>query len=124
MSRQLERPAPARSVAPRGLLIGALAATLVVHLIVLYWPTPGGAPGIPGFDKLVHVAVFAVPTTLGLLVTGRVPAVLTLLALHAPVSEIVQWRFLANRSGDWRDLVADLAGVLLGWVVWRRLRRC
>ncbi|XVX21519.1 VanZ family protein [Actinomycetota bacterium] len=112
-----------RPALPRGLLAGALVLSVAAHLVVLYWPSPGGSPMFPGADKIVHVLVFAAPALLGLLLTRRPAPVLGLLALHAPVSELVQGALLAGRSGDWRDLLADLAGVLLGWVVWRGLRR-
>lgn len=94
---------------------------MVGQVAALYLP---GSPepssvDIPGLDKVVHVALFAVPAfLLRRLTSAWWP--LALLALHAPVSELVQWRFIAYRSGDWWDLVADLVGVALGWAVGRR----
>ena len=48
------------------------------------------------------------------------------MALHAPVSEVVQATLLPHRSGDRWDALADLTGVALGallaTVVLRRAR--
>lgn len=49
-----------------------------------------------------------------------------ILALHAPVSELIQGELFPQRSGDPRDVVADLTGMALAiaaWLVWKRLRR-
>lgn len=102
---------------------------VVGHLVVLYWPRPVSAGGLPYLDKAVHLAVFAAVATTGL--RARVlPALwlVGLLAVHAVVSEVLQASALPARSGDPWDVVADLAGVALGAVAatvlarasWRR----
>lgn len=97
----------------RWALVPALVA-VVVQLVVLYAPSGVGSPPFAYFDKLVHAAVFALPVFFALL--ARLPrgAVVTVAALHAPVSEVVQARLLAARAGDPWDAVADLVGVGLG----------
>ena len=88
---------------------------------VLYAPrAPAVDTGGLPVDKLVHVLVFALPTA-ALIVAG-VPRgwVIGLMAVHAPLSEVLQHRLLAERSGEPRDVVADLVGVALGALVaWR-----
>jgi hypothetical protein len=89
---------------------------LAVHLVALYLPRVdlGGAP--QDSDKVVHVLLFGVPTFLGVVAFRRWwPAVL--LALHAPLSEFLQATWLPGRTGDWRDALADLAGVAIGSVL-------
>ncbi|HSK26880.1 MAG TPA: VanZ family protein [Jiangellales bacterium] len=94
-----------------------LVAAVVVNLLVLYLPDPpsvGGGDGLLSADTLVHVAVFAAVAW-----TGRaagVPVVLLVAALvvHAVASEVVQHLLLPGRTGDVRDVLADLAGVGLG----------
>lgn len=110
------------SLARRALLLAALA-TLAFQLVIVYSPSGGGAPPFPNFDKLVHCTVFAMPVFLAVL--ARVPAVpvVALFAVHAPVSELVQWGLLPNRSGDPWDAVADLVGVALGAVAAHLLTR-
>lgn len=100
-----------------------LLAAVVVQCVLLYAPSGGGAAPFPNFDKLVHCAVFALPVFFAL--SARLPfvPVVALLALHAPVSELIQGSLLPNRSGDPWDVVADLVGVTLGVVAAQLARR-
>ena len=102
-----EAPRRRRSLLPAGV-------ALLLQLVVLYAPSGGGAAPFPYFDKLVHASVFALPVLLGLLARLPLIPVAAVLALHAPVSEVVQATLLPQRSGDPWDAVADLAGVALG----------
>jgi VanZ family protein len=99
---------------------------LVAHLASLYWPRIGIAGPETWTDPVVHVLLDLAPTVTGLLAGVRPAYLVGLLALHAPVSELVQHYLLPNRSGDVWDAVADLSGVVLGVtsvVVGRALRR-
>ena len=103
------------------------ALTVVVQLCAVYWPRVDVQGPVTWTDKVVHVLLFLAPTVVGLLVGLRPPYVVGALALHAPVSELVQHVLLPGRSGDVWDAVADLSGVVLGVtvvVVGRALRRC
>lgn len=99
------------------------AAAVAAQFVVLYAPSAPGAPVFAGFDKLVHAAVFAAPVVLGLLAGMPAGPLVVLVALHAPVSEVVQHEVLPGRSGDLFDLVADLTGVALGVLITLGLRR-
>lgn len=50
-------------------------------------------------------------------------------AVHAVVSELLQYAFYSTRDGDWRDAVADGCGIVLGllaaagWAALARRRR-
>jgi hypothetical protein len=46
-----------------------------------------------------------------------------LMAVHAPLSEVVQGALLADRSAEGPDVIADLAGVALGALVAGRRHR-
>ena len=96
-----------------------LVLALLLHLAVLYAPrVPSAGPvGVPGTDKVVHVAVFALVVALAL--WSALPArwVVPLALAHAVGSEVVQHVFLADRSGDPWDVLADVIGVGLGWAV-------
>jgi hypothetical protein len=110
---------------PKALWLAALGAAVAVQLITLYSPEVLGAPQITGLDKVVHLAVFAAPALAALLAGLSAPWALGILAVHAPVSELVQHFALSRRSGDVFDMVADLAGVALGalaYLVWIRRR--
>ncbi len=100
---------------------------LAVHLAALYWPRVSIEGPVTWSDKVLHVLLFLAPTVAGLLAGLRPAYLVGLVALHAPVSELVQHYLLPHRSGDVWDAVADLSGVVLGVtlvVVGRALRRC
>ena len=100
-------------------------ASLVVQVAVVYAPSAPGAGELHGIDKVVHVAVFALPAASGLMAGLRPSWLLCLLALHAPVSELLQHVALPHRDGDVGDVLADLTGVVAGAAgvhVWRRRR--
>lgn len=86
----------------------------VAHLCALYWPRIGVEGPVTWTDKVVHVLLFALPAAAGLLAGLRPAYLLVPLALHAPLSELVQHFLLPNRSGDAWDAVADLSGVVIG----------
>ena len=102
------------------------AVILVAHLVALYWPRVDIVGPVTWSDKVGHVLLFLAPTVAGLLAGVRPAYLVALLALHAPVSELLQHYLLPHRSGDAWDAVADLGGVVLGVtsvVVGRALRR-
>jgi VanZ family protein len=95
-----------------------LAVLLSVY--VLFAPSPSGPEGPPGADKAVHLLLFALLAVTARWRLGSGAAVLTGLVAYAAASELVQGLWLAERSGDLRDLAADLFGVALGWLLARR----
>jgi VanZ family protein len=103
---------------------GLAALSLGLQFAVLYAPRAPAVDtgGIP-VDKLVHVAAFALPTA-ALIVAGLPRGwVIGLMAVHAPLSEVIQGALLADRSAEGADVVADLVGVALGALVVRRADR-
>ena len=88
-------------------------------MVVLFAPSTGGGPDVPGIDKIVHLALFAL---LAATARWRFGGVGTLLAVcgYAVLSEVAQL-LLPTRSGDVLDVLADLAGVAVGWVAAGRL---
>ena len=96
---------------------------MVMQLIAVY--LSGGPPGpaINGLDKVVHVFIFAAPAFAALMAGIRIRWAVGILAVHAPVSELIQHFGLPHRSGDVLDVMADLGGVVLGgcaYMVWTR----
>jgi len=92
----------------------ALVLLLAVHVVVLYAPDTGGAPTVPGLDKVVHAATFGSVVLAGLRSGLAARWWVPVMAAHAVVSELVQHWVLPHRSGDPADVVADLVGVGLG----------
>ncbi len=97
----------------------ALALAVAVNLVILFWPRPPSPGGLPGLDKVVHLVTFGSLALTGLRagVAGR--WLLAALAVHAVASEVVQELLVSRRSGDPRDVVADLGGVLAGTLLAR-----
>ncbi|GAB4062980.1 hypothetical protein GCM10028777_04580 [Angustibacter speluncae] len=98
-----------------------LAVAVVAHLVVLYWPRPpdvGG--GVPHLDLVVHLVVFGAVALCAVRCGLPLRWVVLALLAHAVVSEVVQDAFVPDRTGDWRDAVADAAGTLAGALLGRR----
>ncbi|MGY1604831.1 VanZ family protein [Geodermatophilus sp. SYSU D00815] len=99
------------------------AVAVLVSLAVLFAPAGDVPAAPPGVDKLVHLLLFAV-----LAVSGRWAGLpraplAGLLVLYAAVSELLQGLPFLGRSVSLADWVADVAGVLLGLLVWAALGR-
>ncbi|MFN8083380.1 MAG: VanZ family protein [Dermatophilaceae bacterium] len=96
----------------------AFGVAVLAQLVVLYLPrTPSvSAPAMT--DKVVHVLLFAGPVAVGL--RAGLPAKWLAVAflVHAPVSELVQYAVLPQRSGDPWDAVDDVLGVFVALVGW------
>ena len=101
----------------------ALAAVLLLSGYVLFAPEQGGPTLFAGSDKVVHLVLFALLAAAVRWRYGRAAVGVALVALYAPVSELVQALALPDRSGDPLDVVADLAGVTVGWLLPWRVRR-
>jgi hypothetical protein len=97
----------------------ALALAVAVNLVILFWPRPAGPDGPPGLDKLVHLVTFATLALTGLRAGAAARWLLPVLVVHAAASEVLQELLLSRRSGDLRDVVADLGGVLAGTLLAR-----
>jgi len=85
---------------------------------VLFDPNPAGnGLGPPGADKLIHLTLFALLAGTTRWRFGPARPLVVAVAAYAGLSELVQALWLVHRSGDVRDLVADLLGVALGWAL-------
>lgn len=94
-----------------------------LQLAVLYAPrAPAVDTGGFPLDKVIHVAVFLLPTVA--LARAGMPRswAIGLMAAHAPVSELIQHVLLPDRSGEPLDVLADLTGVALGALLIRPRR--
>lgn len=89
-------------------------------LIACLMPPSGlpKAPLLPGLDKIVHIVLFAVWAFLlaGYRRSNVFLALLAGLALGTGI-EFLQEASAMGRSFEWWDVVADLSGVLLGYLV-------
>ncbi len=88
----------------------ALLPAQQLHLPLLNW-----------WDKAQHFLAFTVLALLGIWAYGSVQIrVLGSLVLYGALIEWAQY-LSGWRSGDWRDFLADAAGVFVGWglIRWR-----
>lgn len=118
-------------------MAGAALLAVAVQMYGVYRVTvPPSAPLFLNIDKVEHLVGFGAPVVLilvavllrqrayGLTVTRRPAVVVTAVFLaHAVVSEIIQHVFYRTRSGDPLDTLADAAGIGLGLLGYRALRR-
>ncbi|HUP25694.1 MAG TPA: VanZ family protein [Thermoanaerobaculia bacterium] len=122
-----QRPIARRWVARSA---AALWALLIAALLLVPLPPeqedylPGWLARliVPGFDKVVHGALFFgfAYFLLGALDTGRwrKPLAFLVAVAYGALTEWLQPR-ISGRSGEWNDLLADAAGALAGVVtVW------
>lgn len=109
--------------AGRAVLLAFLAAAVLVQVVVLYAPSSPAESPFAGSDKVVHVLVFLVPVVLALFAGVPPRLAAGVFAAHAVGSEVLQHALLPGRSGEPLDVVADLVGVGLGVLLWRRGRR-
>ena len=93
----------------------AAAAAVIGNVVVLFAPRAPSVPtgGLP-VDKLVHLLVFAWPTVALIRAGLSRRWVLTAMVVYAAASEVVQRVLLDHRSGDPRDVLADLLGAGIG----------
>jgi len=102
---------------------GAFAAVVLVSLVILFTPADQVPPAAPGVDKLVHASLFAA-LALSRRWAGVGRGVLrAVLVGYAAVSEVVQGVTPLHRSASVADWVADVAGLLLGLVLWEYAAR-
>lgn len=98
----------------RGYLVATVLALLLqLWALYLYAPSPGGPAIFPHADKVVHAVIFGLPVVLAHRAGLAWPGVAVLLAVHAPLSEMIQLALLPDRSGDGADVLADLVGICL-----------
>ena len=115
---------PPSAFAEHGALArGAFAVAVLVSLAVLFAPASDVPSAPPGVDKLVHLSLFAALALTGRWAGVRRAVLAALLVLYAAVSELLQSLDLLSRSTSVADWLADVAGALLGLLVWDLLAR-
>ena len=80
-------------------------------------------------DKIVHTSMY---TALGCVVLLEKPLKngtvgseflhLLILLFFSAIIEIIQYAFIASRSAEWLDLLANFSGLVLSWCLYRIYR--
>jgi VanZ family protein len=98
----------------------AFSAVVLLSLVVLFAPRAPGEHAIPNLDKVVHAGLFLLLAVTTWWRFGARWAGLVAVMVYGAVSEVIQSLALPHRDGDVRDVAADAAGALLGWILARR----
>jgi VanZ family protein len=101
---------------------GAFWSCVLVVLVLALLPPAPYMPATP-WDKANHVAAFSVLALLGYgSYRDRTIAVLLGLLVYGGAIELLQ-ALTPYRTGDPTDLLADAAGLVVGWSLARLMRR-
>ncbi len=119
MSRGTSAPVEGRRSAR-----ATFVAAVLVSLVVLFTPSSGVPVAVPGVDKGVHALLFLFLSTSGRWAGAGRTVLGTALVVYAAASEVVQGVAPLGRTPSIADWLADVAGVLLGLLLWElELRR-
>ncbi len=116
---------------PKNLLYGGILYTIFATFLLLYPAEDIPTVGVPSFDKLGHLCVFGVLVLIWLLFAshktkgknGSVIWVLLLVFFYGIVIEVLQGLFLQSRTADGWDILANAAGILLGWLIFQKIKK-
>jgi len=101
----------------------SVALTVGLSLVLLFSPQGVGDPVFANADKVVHYLLFALLASTVRWRFGARQRLLWLVFAYAVLSEVIQAALLPGRSGDVVDVLADIAGASLGWLVAERFLR-
>lgn len=87
---------------------------------------------IKGFDKIVHFVLFFVHYYLWVIALIKqrffklikektVKISLFYSVFLALLIEFIQWQFIAQRSGDWMDVLANVLGISCSYILFRAI---
>jgi hypothetical protein len=100
---------------------GVFAVAILISLAVLFAPARDVPYAPVGVDKFVHASLFAALALTGLWAGVRRMALVPALVIYGAASEVIQ--SLIGRDAAVGDWLADVAGTLLGVLVWQWLGR-
>ena len=95
------------------------SAALGLTTALMLWPFPPSNDGWIYTDKVEHVLVFIVLTSLGLLSYTRWPSLICIgLMAYGAIIELLQATLTTTRQASWADWLADSVGIALGFIVY------
>jgi VanZ family protein len=99
-----------------------LAVLIVVQLVGLYMPGNASVPEPIYVDKVIHATMFGLPVYVIGRLTSRKWLWAGVFAVHAGLSEYIQYAFVPGRDGDVFDFTADVIGIAIALLAlrWRR----
>lgn len=98
-----------------------MAATLALALAIVRWSLAPHPPVLESLisDKVGHALAYFTLALFGsgIAVPGRLWITMLRCFLLGGALEIAQALFTEHRSAEWGDLLADLAGILVAWII-------
>ncbi len=78
-----------------------------------------------GIDKILHLSIFALLgfTFLAAFPKIKFPTFIQIMIIYGLLTEILQDEMHLGRSLEGLDLVADIIGVLIGYIIFKKLVR-
>ena len=101
--------------------IGWSIALIIIHAIPmrnLIAIDGGKVTAADGPDKMAHVVLFSAFSAFWMLAAPARPLLIFVLGLgYGVLLELMQWRFVAGRSGSVHDFFADGLGLIVGLAI-------
>ena len=105
--------------------------TLFITFLLLFPTTNILKIEVPAIDKLGHVTLFAILVVIWLLFIlsktedAKITSIwVVLLAFfYGIIIEVLQGLFFVSRTADGWDIIANSAGILLGWLIFQKIRK-
>lgn len=95
-----------------------LAITLLILIVITtlsLWPLQN-LPRVPGSDKTHHLIAYAILVVPAALANTNLSRWLVIVfILWSGLVELVQPH--VNRYGEWSDMIANVSGIAIGWVL-------
>ncbi len=99
--------------------------SLIILFFSLFYPFEGNKSG-PGYDKVVHILLFAFVSVNAYFYFSKdkkqLILVLAIIASLPVLTEVIQ-HFIPYRNFDWKDIIADYVGLVVGWGIFVLLKK-
>jgi len=108
-----------------------IAYSLGITVLLLFPATVAPKIDVPSFDKIGHLVVFILLVILWSLFLSakngpsnfKIIKVLLGAFIYGIVIEALQGLFIASRTADGWDLLANTIGILLGWIIFHQIKK-
>ena len=105
--------------------------TLFITFLLLFPITDFPKVEVPSIDKLGHVILFSILVIIWLLFVlsktevGKLTSIWVVLIafFYGIIIEASQELFFESRTADVWDIIANSAGILLGWLIFQKIRK-
>lgn len=112
------------------LKIISVVYTLCITFLLLFPATHVPKVDVPSFDKIGHVFVFIILVVLWALFTfasgkgvrSKIGWVIIGAFIYGIIIEVFQGLFFESRTADGWDVVANSVGILLGWLIFQKIK--